>query len=254
MGQLYGKEENDDYKSVMQSDTAAKELLLFEKNRLNKFYNPKLYKPAAKEELSDQGAIERDMSFVQAFAHRQLQAVEPPPETWDAYAKKSEVMSTKEMSIQTFWEVSLDIKARYPHLPESLPREPFRLHSCSTLMLPDVPDSARARLLADSASEDHDSDFESDEHGRISEWVIMQMIENDPVHPHMGEGEVIVKYLEMHEDAILTQHDLLHYQRHIQTVIGIMLQEGIIAPASEHEPTDEYRVLVLMRQSHGNDV
>merc|ERR1719458_1117003 len=39
------KEENDEYKELKQSDTAAKEILLFAKNRLNKFYNPKLYKP-----------------------------------------------------------------------------------------------------------------------------------------------------------------------------------------------------------------
>merc|ERR1719343_984543 len=85
------KEENEEYKELMQSDAAAKELLLFAKNRLNKFYNPKLYKPPAKEELSAQGAIERDMSFVQISAHRQLKSnIEPPPETWDAYAKKSE--------------------------------------------------------------------------------------------------------------------------------------------------------------------
>merc|ERR1719428_275524 len=85
------KEENEDYKALMQSDAAAKELLLFAKNRLNKFYNPKLYKPPAKKELSAEGAIERDMSFVQVSAHRQLRtSMEPPPATWDAYAKKSE--------------------------------------------------------------------------------------------------------------------------------------------------------------------
>merc|ERR1719316_193021 len=39
------KEENEDYTALMASDTAAKELLEFAKNRLNKFYNPKLYKP-----------------------------------------------------------------------------------------------------------------------------------------------------------------------------------------------------------------
>merc|ERR1719412_1402027 len=38
------KEENEDFKDLMASDTAAKELLKFAKNRLNKFYNPKLYK------------------------------------------------------------------------------------------------------------------------------------------------------------------------------------------------------------------
>merc|ERR1719343_1101564 len=83
------KEENEEYKELMQSDAAAKELLLFAKNRLNKFYNPKLYKPPAKEELSAQGAIERDMSFVQLSLKRKA-LIEPPPATWDAYAKKSE--------------------------------------------------------------------------------------------------------------------------------------------------------------------
>merc|ERR1719517_91275 len=85
------KAENEDYKTLVQSDSAAKELLLFAKNRLNRFYNPKLYNPPAKVELSAQGAIERDMSFVQISEHVQRRnGVEPPPETWGAYAKKTE--------------------------------------------------------------------------------------------------------------------------------------------------------------------
>merc|ERR1719456_641251 len=38
------KEENAEFTDLMASDAAAKELLGFAKNRLNKFYNPKLYK------------------------------------------------------------------------------------------------------------------------------------------------------------------------------------------------------------------
>merc|ERR1719353_2509507 len=38
------KEENEDFTELMASDSAAKELLNFAMNRLNKFYNPKLYK------------------------------------------------------------------------------------------------------------------------------------------------------------------------------------------------------------------
>merc|ERR1719221_2193528 len=41
------KEENEDFTELMAQDTAAKELLGMAKNRLNKFYNPKLYKEAA---------------------------------------------------------------------------------------------------------------------------------------------------------------------------------------------------------------
>jgi chromosome segregation ATPase len=66
------KEENEDYTSLMASDAAAKELLEFAKNRLNKFYNPKLYKPPAKA----------------SFAQRE--APPPPPEDIKAYSKKGE--------------------------------------------------------------------------------------------------------------------------------------------------------------------
>merc|ERR1719316_2613830 len=43
------KEENSDYKTLMANNGAAKEIMLFAKNRLNKFYNPKLYKPPKEE-------------------------------------------------------------------------------------------------------------------------------------------------------------------------------------------------------------
>jgi len=48
------KEENAEYSSLMAGDGTAKELLGFAKNRLNKFYNPKLYKAPPKRELSDE--------------------------------------------------------------------------------------------------------------------------------------------------------------------------------------------------------
>jgi len=38
------KEENEESSSLMASNGAAKEILGFAKNHLNKFYNPKLYK------------------------------------------------------------------------------------------------------------------------------------------------------------------------------------------------------------------
>jgi len=66
------KEENKEYTELMAGNAAAKELIEFAKNRLNKFYNPKLYKPPA---------------FAQAHSH---EAPAPPPESFDAYSKKSE--------------------------------------------------------------------------------------------------------------------------------------------------------------------
>jgi len=68
------KEENEDYTALMAADAAAKELIGFAKNRLNKFYNPKLYKPPALVSIQAHG---RD-------------APPPPPEAVEAYSKKSE--------------------------------------------------------------------------------------------------------------------------------------------------------------------
>jgi len=103
------KEENEDFKDLMASDTAAKELMKFAKNRLNKFYNPKSYKPEAKTELSSEDRIVENVSgtsapteapggiantgiamFAQVSQHTQQEAPPPPPETFGAYSKKSE--------------------------------------------------------------------------------------------------------------------------------------------------------------------
>merc|ERR1712066_570367 len=55
------KAEKAAYDDLVASDSAAKELLGIAKNRLNKFYNPKLFKPAAKRELSTEGRIFENM-------------------------------------------------------------------------------------------------------------------------------------------------------------------------------------------------
>jgi len=98
------KEEHEDFTQLMASDSAAKELLGFAKNRLNKFYNPKLYKAPPKRELSDEdratlaaggtlapteapGGIAG--TGVTVFLHNQAKPP-PPPEAPGAYKKKSE--------------------------------------------------------------------------------------------------------------------------------------------------------------------
>jgi chromosome segregation ATPase len=51
------KHQHEDFVELMAQNSAAKELLGFAKNRLNQFYNPSLYKPAPKRELSAQNRI-----------------------------------------------------------------------------------------------------------------------------------------------------------------------------------------------------
>merc|ERR1712242_651504 len=105
------KAENAEFKALVASDTAAKEVLAFAKNRLNQFYNPKLYKPPPKVELSAGDRIYDNMGnaggvlttaapsgiagtgitvLSQVSVHRQVKgAPPPPPKTWKAYATKS---------------------------------------------------------------------------------------------------------------------------------------------------------------------
>lgn len=104
------KEENEDFTELMASDSAAKELLGFAKNRLNKFYNPRLYKAPPKRTLSEEDRITLNMGgtlaptaapggiagtgvtvLSQVNQHDQdVVAPPPPPEAPGAYKKKSE--------------------------------------------------------------------------------------------------------------------------------------------------------------------
>merc|ERR1712054_424382 len=88
------KEENADYTSLMANDNAAKQLLFFAKNRLNKFYNPRLYKPAPKRVLSEEERITVNMGGTlaptMAGGIAGTVAPPPPPATAAAFAKKSE--------------------------------------------------------------------------------------------------------------------------------------------------------------------
>jgi len=69
------KEEHSDFTELMANDSAAKEILAFAKNRLNKFYNPKMYKAPPKRELAEiQSAV----------------APGPAPEAPGAFKKKGE--------------------------------------------------------------------------------------------------------------------------------------------------------------------
>jgi chromosome segregation ATPase len=84
------KEENVEYTELMANDNAAKELIAMAKNRLNKFYNPKMYKAPPKRELSEEERISSNFAFVQIKEHRGVEAPPPPPESFKAYSKKGE--------------------------------------------------------------------------------------------------------------------------------------------------------------------
>eukprot|EP00448_Togula_jolla_P002997 CAMPEP_0170593734 /NCGR_PEP_ID=MMETSP0224-20130122/13617_1 /TAXON_ID=285029 /ORGANISM="Togula jolla, Strain CCCM 725" /LENGTH=733 /DNA_ID=CAMNT_0010917729 /DNA_START=37 /DNA_END=2235 /DNA_ORIENTATION=- len=114
------QKEHEEFVELIKSNSAAKELLAYAKNRLNKFYNPSLHQTTPAPELSAEDKIftkfggtvpptpapggiagtgvsapEEPAMFVQVTAHVQhtsslrRDAPEPPPATWDAYSKKT---------------------------------------------------------------------------------------------------------------------------------------------------------------------
>merc|ERR1719433_652172 len=111
------KAENAEFKATMAADKAAKELIGLAKNRMNQFYNPSLYVPPKKQELSAEQRIavnmgseaaptvapsgiagtgitalqEASLVFAQVGSHiANVVAPPPPPETWGAYQKKGQ--------------------------------------------------------------------------------------------------------------------------------------------------------------------
>jgi chromosome segregation ATPase len=95
------KEEHAEYTSLMANDGAAKEVLGWAKNRLNKFYNPKLYVAPPKRDLSEEDRITVNMGGTLAPTQppggiagtgiSALAQVAPaPPPSIGTYGKKSQ--------------------------------------------------------------------------------------------------------------------------------------------------------------------
>jgi len=87
------KEEHEEFLETQQLSEAAIQLVGKAKNRLNKFYNPTLYKAAPKTEMTMEEKIINAGSFAQVRSHSDDEfgvAPPPPPETFGAYEKKGE--------------------------------------------------------------------------------------------------------------------------------------------------------------------
>merc|ERR1719454_1135571 len=101
------KDEHADFEAQMAANSAVIQIMGVAKNRLNKFYNPKLYKPPPKRELSEEERITLNMGGTLAptnppggiagtgisFLHAKVRneaPPPPPPEAPGAYKKKGE--------------------------------------------------------------------------------------------------------------------------------------------------------------------
>merc|ERR1719387_1249703 len=102
------KEEHADFAAELAANKAASDIIDFAKNRMNKFYNPKLYKPPPKRELTEEERITLNMGGTLAPTNPpggiagtgigldqtgNVAAPPPPPETFGDYKKKGEESS-----------------------------------------------------------------------------------------------------------------------------------------------------------------
>jgi len=182
------KEENSDFKTLFASDAAAKELLEFAKNRLNKFYNPKLYKP--------------ENAFAQVHAH---DAPLPPPETFGAYSKKSEESGGVIAMIDTLIK-ELDTEMTEAETEEKLAQEEYE-----ELMA----DSAEKRAadtksLADKESQKGDLEAELVTLGDDHKATIKELMATEKYIGNLhGECDWLLQYFDVRKEARTGEIDAL---------------------------------------------
>merc|ERR1719395_152369 len=219
------KEENEDYTELMAQDSAAKEVILFAKNRLNKFYNPKLYTPPPKRELTEDERITVNNGgtlaptappagiagtgiavLSQVSTHDQhTDAPPPPPESFSAYAKKTEesngVMAMmdllvkdldKEMTVATATEK--DAQADY----ETLMKESAEKRAEDSKSLEDK-EAALAELQ--SLLESHTEAKAADEKELAGTLEVIASLH--------AECDWLLKYFDVRKDARASEIDAL---------------------------------------------
>jgi hypothetical protein len=122
------KAENTEYNELLSSNSAAKELLKIAINRLNKFYNPKMYVPPAKKELGAVDAVARDFNVALVQVSESRSEVDPgsPPDTFGEYKKTSQENTGVIQMINTLIK-SLDLDMTEAKAEEKNAQEEYEL-------------------------------------------------------------------------------------------------------------------------------
>jgi len=186
------KSEHEDFTALISSDSAAKELLKFAQNRLQKFYNPKLYKPEAKEEA---------VAFLAQVRAHQPEA----PAKLPAYSKKSEesggVMAMIDLLVR-----DLDKEMQEAEVSEKNAQEDYESM---------LSDSAEKRARDSKALTDKTAskasmqgDLESDKDSKDSTTKELMATEQYISSLH-GECDWLLQYFDVRKEARTSEIDSL---------------------------------------------
>merc|ERR1740121_987556 len=208
------QEENADFKQLTSDDSTAKNLLLFAKNRLNQFYNPKLYKAPPKRELTAQERLTVNLggevttpapggiagtgigaALVQ-FSMRK-DAPSPPPETFGPYSTKGDT-ATGAVAMIDLLIADLDKEMQEASVSEKNSQQEYE----------EMMRASAAKRAADSKSiTDKAAEKASTEEAMQGE----QESKDDAGHEHMntmkhiaslhGECDFLVQYFDVRKQA-----------------------------------------------------
>jgi chromosome segregation ATPase len=175
--------ESSDYQELMASDAAAKELLEFAKNRLNKFYNPKLYKPP-----------EEAAAFVQISLHS---AQEPPPEAPGPYKKKGEESGGVIAMIDVLIK-DLDREMTEAEVTEKNAQEDYERFMSDSAESRQQSSKSLTEKMATKANLQADLESNNDEKDNSAKELMATETYIGQLH---GECDWLLKYFDMRKDA-----------------------------------------------------
>jgi len=209
------KEENADFTELIASDAACKDLLGFAKNRLNKFYNPKLYKAPPKRELSeaDQLVVNNGGTLAPTAAPGGIAgtgiggavlvdisahvAPPPPPETAAAFSKKSEesngVIALIDLMIADLTKEMTEAKATEENAQEDYEQAMKDSAEKRTTDTKALADKSKAK-----AQTEADMEANTEEKGATTKSLMATMEHISALH---AECDWLLQYFEVRKEA-----------------------------------------------------
>jgi len=203
------KAENEDYNKLLAEDSQAKKVLLWAKNRLNKFYSPKMYKAPAKRPLSEEQALAQlsnAPALLQAGEQRlRKDAPPPPPETFGPYTKKSQE-SAGVISMIDLLVRDLDKELQEAEVTEKDAQRDYEAAMAEAAKKRAADSKAVADKESTVASEEEMLQAEKDGKASATKELAMTLKYIQSLH---GECDWLMKYYDVRKEARASEVDAL---------------------------------------------
>merc|ERR1719277_1836575 len=211
------KSEHAAYQTLMTDDTNAKAVLGWAKNRLNKFYAPKLYKAPPARELTDEQSITVSMggtlaptpapggianTGIGAFAQV---APPPPPETFGPYTKKAE-SGRGVIAMIDLLVADLDKEIQESEVMETNSQREYEEMMSDSAQKRAEDSKSVTDKTAGKAAEEENLQAETDKHADTTKELAMTLEYIGSLH---GECDWLMKYYDVRKSARTSEIEAL---------------------------------------------